>query len=114
MEISTPNQYGAMKATHNEIVARHGRCYAAVNVALCEDGLYRISTSMQYGHGGFGGPVFLETPAYPTVAAAINAGPRDLLRHWHTPFSSEPQSVQDELNDMRQQIEARLTQPTLF
>lgn len=115
MEISKPNQYGAMKAGYEEVVARHGdRYFAGVNVALCEDGLYRQSTSMMYSYGGFSGPVFMSTRGYGSIGAAIDAGLDELLRHWHKPFPSEPQSVHDELNDMRQQIESRLRQPTLF
>lgn len=115
MQVSKPNQYGAMKADYEETVARHGdRFFARVNVALCEDGLYRFSTSMMYSYGGFGGPVFSDCPGFATIAAAIDAGLEDLLRCWHKPFPSEPQSVHDELNDMRQQIEARLRQPSLF
>lgn len=88
--------------------------FARVNVALCEDRLYRFSTSMMYSYGGFSGPVFSDGPGFATIAAAIDAGLEDLLRRWHKPFPSEPQSVHDELNDMRQQMEARLRQPLLF
>lgn len=115
MEISKPNEWGAMRAGHKKIVARHGgRCYAAVNIALCEDGLYRQSTSMMYSYGGRSSPVFVGTPGFTTITEAIDAGLDELLRRWPTPFPSEPQSVHDELHDMRQQIEARLKQPSLF
>lgn len=115
MEISQPNEFGVMRPYHEEIVARHGeRYYAAVNVALCEDGLYRMSTSMMYSYGGFCGPVFMESEGFATLSAAIDAGLNDLLHRWHKPFPSEPQSVHDELDGMRQQIEARLRQPSLF
>lgn len=115
MEISQPNEHGVLKAGHREIVARHGdRYYAAVNVALCEDGLYRQSTSMMYSYGGFTGPVSLDSPGFTTVTAAIDAGLEDLLQRWHKPFPTEPDSVHNELNDMRQQVEARLKQPSLF
>lgn len=115
METSKPNENGAMRPGHREVVARHGdRYYAAVNVALCEDGLYRQSTSMMYSYGGFSGPVFAESEGFATLAAAIDAGLNDLLRRWHKPFPSEPLSVHDELNGMRQQVEARLRQPSLF
>lgn len=115
MEVSTPNEFGSMNAGYEETVARHGaRYFARVNVALCEDGLYRFSTSMMYSYGGFSGPVFMSAPGFATVAAAIHAGLEDLLNRWHKPFPPEPQSVHDELADMRRQIEARLRQPTLF
>jgi hypothetical protein len=114
MDISKPNEWGAMKAGHEDIVARHGRWFARVNVALCEDGLYRQSTSMLYSYGGHCGPVFMSTPGFTNVAAAIDAGLKELLRCWPTPFPSEPERVHDELCNMRQQIEARLKQPSLF
>lgn len=115
MEISKPNEYGAMRAGHKEIVARHGeRFYAAINIALSEDGLYRQSTSMMYSYGGHSSPVFLSTPGHYTLAEAIDAGLDELLGRWHTPFPSEPQSVHVELNNLRQQIEARRRQPSLF
>jgi hypothetical protein len=114
MEISTPNEFGAITPGHEEIVARHGRSFAAVNVALCEDGLYRCSTSQMYSYGGFTGPVFIGRPGFTRLADAITAGLDELLRRWHTPFPSEPQSVHEELNDMRRQLEAKLRQPSLF
>lgn len=115
MEINKPNENGAMKAGYREVVARHGeRYFASVNVAWCEDALYRQSTSLMYSYGGHSGPVFISGHGYPSVAAALDAGLMELLRRWHTPFPSEPQSVHDELNDMRQQIEARLRQPMLL
>ena len=114
MEISTPNEFGAITPSHEEMVARHGRSFAAVKVALCEDGLYRCSTSLMYSYGGFSGPVFIGSPGFSQLTEAVAAGLDELLRRWHTPFPSEPQSVHDELNDMRQQIEARRRQPSLF
>lgn len=115
MDISQPNEYGVLKTRHREVVARHGdRYYAAVNIALCEDGLYRQGTSMMYSYGGFSSPVFLSTTGFATLAAAIDAGLEELLHRWHKPFPSEPESVHHELNDMRRQIEARLKQPSLF
>lgn len=114
MEISIANEYGAIRASQREVVAQHGRSFAAVNVALCEDGLFRSSTTLQYSYGGFSGPVFIDSPGYDSVTAAIDAGLAELLRRWHNPFASEPQSVHDELADMRRQIEARLKQPSLF
>ena len=113
MEVSKPNDFGTMQVGHEEIVARRGRWFAAVKVALCEDGVYRQSSSMMCSYGRHSSPVFLSTLGYRTVAEAIDAGLHELLRHWRTPFHSEPQSIHDELNDMRQQIETRLSQPML-
>jgi hypothetical protein len=69
---------------------------------------------MMYSYGGHSSPVFISTPGYGTLPAAIDAGLEDLLRRWPAPFPFEPESVHDELNEMRQQIESRLKQPSLF
>lgn len=114
MEISTANEYGAIRATHRETVAQHGRSFAAVNVALCEDGLFRLSTTLQYSYGGFCGPVFIDSPGYASLSTAMDAGLAELLRRWHKPVASEPQSVHDELAELRRQVEAKLRQPSLF
>lgn len=115
MEISKPNEFGAMSYSHQEIVARHGsRWFAAVNIALCEDGLYRQSTSMMYSYRGHGGPVFMSTPGYGTMAEAIDVGIRELLDKWPSHCPWEPQSAHEELDHLRRQIESRLRQPTLF
>jgi hypothetical protein len=37
-----------------------------------------------------------------------------LLKHWHTPFACDPASVHDKLRMLREQVLARLRQPTLF
>lgn len=114
MEISKPNEWGAMKAGHEDIVARRGRWFAKVKVALCEDGLYRQSTSMQYSYRGHGGPVFTSTPGYRTLAEAIDAGIDELLEKWPRHCHGEPQSANDERDALRQQVEARRCQPSLF
>jgi hypothetical protein len=114
MDISTPNMNGVLPEGIHDVVARRNRAYAAVNVALCDDGLYRMSVEMQYSHGGFSGPITLNCPGYPTIEAARMAGLEELLRRWHKPFPSDPKTVFEELADMRQQIEAHLRQPMLF
>ncbi|MBS0265377.1 MAG: hypothetical protein JSS02_25810 [Planctomycetes bacterium] len=114
MDISIPNEWGALKTSHKEIVARHGRSYAGVNVAFCEDGLYRQYPHLFYSYGGFCGPANIKDPGYATVAEAVNAGLEELLRRWHKPFPQEPQSVHDELAELRSQVETRIRQPSLF
>jgi hypothetical protein len=114
MEVSKPNEYGAMNAGQREVVASHGRAFAAVKIALCEDGLYRFSVELNYSYGGFCGPVWIETEGYSSIAEARTAGLEDLLRRWHTPFPSEPTSVHTELRVMRDQIESQLCQRSLF
>lgn len=114
MDISKPNMNGVLAEGIHEVVARRNRAYAAVNIALCDDRLYRMSVEMSYSHGGFSGPITFHCPGYPTIEAARIAGLEELLRRWHTPFPSDPQSVHDELSDLKCQVEARLRQPTLF
>jgi len=114
MHACKPNVNGVLSEGLHEVVARRNRAYAAINLALCEDGLYRMSVEMQYGHGGFSGPIRIDDEGYVTLDAARAAGLEELLRRWHKPFQSEPQSVHDELANLREQIEARLRQPSLF
>jgi hypothetical protein len=114
MDISKPNMHGVLPEGLHDVVTRRNRAYAAVNIALCEDGLYRMSVEMRYSHGGFSGPITIDGPGYPTIDAARTAGLEELLRRWHAPFPSDPQSVRDELADLRRQVEAHLQQPSLF
>ena len=115
MDISKPNDYGALNGGILRIVARHGaRSYAGVKIAFCEDGFFRFSIELQYSYGGFGGPVFDTSDGYTTEAAAETAGTENLLRKWPKAFGSEPASVHEELLAMRRQIEAQLLQPSLF
>jgi hypothetical protein len=114
MKISKPNEYGAMAAGAEEVVASRGIAQATLRIALCEDGLYRQSAGIRYSYGGFGGPVWMSSPGYLTVAEARTAGLEELLRQWPTAWQSEPQSVHDELADLRCQVEAQLRQPSLF
>ncbi|MCC6358749.1 MAG: hypothetical protein IT450_08405 [Phycisphaerales bacterium] len=109
-----PNDCGVLEPASREVVASRGRAFAAVNIALCEDGLYRYGVDMMYATGGFGFPIYADAPGYSSLDAARTAALERLLRSWHTPFPSEPESVRAELADMRQQIEARLRQPSLF
>ena len=114
MEISFPNENGVFNCTTEEIVARHGRSYASVNIALCNDGLYRQSVSIMYSYGGYFSPIGIEAPGCPTLADARTAGMEELLRRWPTPFQSDPKSVHEELAEMRQQIVNQLQQPTFL
>jgi hypothetical protein len=113
-EICVANEWDVIAGGTEEIVAQRGRSYAAVCVALCEDGLYRKSTSLQYSYGGHGGPIFLSTPGYVSFAEAKTAGMEELLRTWPSGNLHEPQSVLHELAEMREQISRQLRQPSLF
>jgi len=114
MQVSIPNVNGVLAPSHTEIVARQGRSYAAINLALAEDGRYRYAVSLSYSYGGFGGPICDDDEGYADVRSAKEAALAELLRRWHQPYPSDPQSVHDELRLMREQIERQLRQPTLF
>jgi hypothetical protein len=114
MQPASPNEYGVYTDGLHEVVARHGRAYAAITIALCDDRLYRFGMHLSYSYGGFGCPIFHVAPGYPTMAAARIAALEALLRRWHQPFPSDPQTVHHELAEMRRQIEAQLAQPSLF
>jgi hypothetical protein len=114
MQISQPNAQGVLPAGDEVIVARRGRSTASIHIALCEDGLYRHSVSLHYSYGGFCGPIHIEDPGHPTLAATRVAGLEELLRRWCKPFQSDPQSVRTELDDLRRQVEDQLCQPHLF
>lgn len=114
MQVSKPNHHGVLPEGHYEQVARHGRAFAAVSFALCEDGCYRYSVELHYSVGGFCGPITLDVQAFATLDAARTAALEELLRRWHKPFPSDPASVHEELRILRGQVEARLRQPSLF
>lgn len=117
MEIAKSNENGVFEPYLRFVVASYGLYYADyadVRIAFCEDSLYRCAVGLLYSYGGFSGPVFEDGEAYPTFQKAKEAGLQQLLRRWHKAWPTEPQSVHDELNDMRRQIEEQLRQPSLF
>lgn len=114
MQPARPSECGVLQEGLREVVASRGRAHAAIHIALCEDGLYRIGVEMHYAHGGFAFPISIDADGFATIDAARTAALEQLLRSWHTPFPSEPDSVRNELAEMRAQVEARLRQPTLF
>lgn len=114
MQVSRPNEHDVLEPGCREVVASRGRAHAAINIALREDGRYGYGLDMNYSHGGFRFPISVDGEAFDTKDAARSAALNALLRHWHTPFPSEPQSVQDELRSMREQVESHLRQPSLF
>ena len=114
MEISRPNENGVLVPTTREIVAWHGRSYAAVHIALCEDGLYRQNVSLCYSHGGFGGPISTGAIGHASFADARTAGMKELLCVWAILLPSDPKSVHEELAELRQQIADQLQQPTFL
>ena len=114
MEPSVPNEHGVLETGCREVVASRCRAYAAIKIALREDGRYSFGLDMSYSYGGFSFPVTESGESFATKQAARTAALNQLLRHCHTPFPSEPQSVHDELRDLRDQVESHIRQPSLF
>jgi len=114
MQPARPNENGVLEAGCREVVARHGRADAAITIALCEDGLWRYGVDMRYAHGGFSIPIFIHAQGCSTPTAARMAALERILKAWHSPLPSDPETVRDQLAEMRQQIEARMRQPSLF
>lgn len=114
MQTSTLSDRNIYPATSREIVAQLGRSFAEIRFAYCDDGLFRFSLALQYSYGGYGGPIFAGAEPYPDIATARVAALEQLLADWPKPFAGDPASVHEELRLLRQQIAAKLSQPTLF
>jgi hypothetical protein len=99
------NERGCYGAETTEELARCGRSYAAVKFCQCDDGRYRYALDMQYSYGGFCGPIFASGKGYTSSRAATDAAMRELLRRFPKTWASEPQSVHDELRELKAQIE---------
>ena len=114
MKVSQPNEHGVLESGYREVVASRGRAYAAVNIALREDGRFAYGLELNYSYGGFVFPIAANGESFATKQAAREASLTELLGHWHTPFASEPASVHEELRNLREQVESHLRQPSLF
>jgi hypothetical protein len=114
MRISTPNENGVLESGHREVIASHGRSYAAIDFALCEAGLYHYGLHLMYSYGGFCGPIRSEANGCATLADARTAALDELLRQFPTAWPSDPASVHEELRNLREQVESHLRQPSLF
>jgi len=109
-----PNENGVYEPEIVAEVARRGRAYASVEIAECQDGLYRYALSMMYSTGGFGEPITDHGKGWNSAQAAKEAGIVDLLKRWPKGWPSDPQSMHDELREMKASVEAVFSQPTLF
>ena len=69
---------------------------------------------MAYSYGVFCGSIFDAGEGFSTVSAAKEAGTNELLRRGPKARASEPQSVHDELRELRGKIAMKLRQPSLF
>ena len=93
----------------------HGRAFASVELCQCEDGLWRYALHMQHGHGGFGFPIAKKfCDGHPNFNAATDAATDEILKRFPSPWPGDPQSVHDELREMRATIERAFAEPTLF
>jgi hypothetical protein len=109
-----PNEHGVYEAEIVEELARRDRSHATVEICQCEDGLYRYALDMAYSNGGFCSPITGHGEGYASPAAAKDAAVQRLLQRFPKTWASEPQSVHDELRELKTQIEDKLRQPTLF
>ena len=109
-----PNEHGVYEADATEELARRGRAYASIKLCQCEDGLYRYALDMAYSYGGFCGPIFTKATGFTSASAAKEAATQELLRRFPKPWASDPQSVHDELRELKAMIEAKFRQPSLF
>lgn len=114
MQMSRLTEYDVYPATTPEVVARHGRSFAEIQFAYCDDGRFRFALSVQYSYGGYGGPIFAEAPSYSDMSSARVAALEAMLSDWPKAFASDPASVHEELRLMREQIASQLRQPSLF
>lgn len=112
--MQTPNENGVYAAEVTEELARKGRSFASVDLAQCDDGLWRFALHYQTSYSGGGGPITRRDEGYATLQAAKDAGTAATLARWPTGWPSDPDSVKAELAELRRQIEARQRQPMLF
>lgn len=85
-----------------------------IRISHCDDDLFRYSLAVTYSYGGFRGPIFASYPGFPSFAEAKTAAITELLTKFPKPLGPEPQSVHDELRDLKAQVEQLLVQPSLF
>ncbi|OJW20398.1 MAG: hypothetical protein BGO51_08075 [Rhodospirillales bacterium 69-11] len=111
--MNAPNENGCYAAEVIEELARLGCSYAAVKLCQCEDGLYRYALSLQYSYGGFGGPIFASSEGYATQREAVDAAIEELMVTFPKGLN-HPESMRNELRQLKAQIEQRFDQPTLF
>lgn len=114
MVTQKPNENGVYEPEITEEVARRGRSHASIEIAQCDDGLYRFALDVMTSNAGFCGPIHKGTEGYTSVATAKDAAIVKLLVRLPTLKPGEPQSLADELRDLRAQAETALCEPTLF
>ena len=69
---------------------------------------------MGYSYGGFCNPIVAKATGFTSENAAKETATQELLRRFPKPSASDPQSVHDELRELRAMVEARFREPSLF
>ena len=95
-----PNDIGLYEAEIIEELARIGQAYAAISMCQCEDGL--------------GEPMSIQCNGIDGLNAAKEVATREMLRRFPASWPGDPQSVHDELREIRATIEREFRQPSLF
>lgn len=92
-------------------LASRGRSKAEIR--LCHrDEHWWYGISLDYSYGGFSFPTGYGP--FESRQIAEREAAEHVLRHFPKPFNSDPDSVKAELADLRSQVEARLSQPSLL
>jgi hypothetical protein len=108
------NENGVYEPEITHELARRGRSYASVKIARCDDGLYRFALDMEASDRGFCGPITDRGTGHASSEAAKTAAAEKLLQRFPTARASDPESVQNELRELKAQVEQTLREPTLF
>ncbi len=111
---SSPKAHGSYTDYESEIVAQHGRAFAKIRIAHCDDELFRFGIGVQYCYGGFGFPVCVNDSGFTTYREARLTALSRLSVRWPKAFPSDPIQAHEELKAMRDQLDQLNNQPTLF
>jgi len=69
---SETSRFGRRAKAAKATVARRGRSVASVEIAKCDDGLFRYATHILYSYGGFGGPITDDHEGYATTPVKLS------------------------------------------
>ena len=112
--MAKPNKHGVYEPEHTEEIARVKRSFASVDLAQCDDGLWRFSIDISWSVGGICGPITKRDPGHPSPELALGAGIEHLLERFPTAWASEAESIKAELASLRAQVVSRVQQPRLL
>jgi hypothetical protein len=109
-----PNEHGVYAPEVTMELARAGQTYVRVAIAQCNDGRHRFALSIHTSYQGNCGPITRQGPGYASAREAEDAALADAVTRLPKPFASEPASFHAEVAALRNQLESRLRQPSLF